>query len=75
MPLLLRVLMVSWAALSKPCLQVKGVGNSALFSTGEATPGVLGPVIHYPVQERPGHSGENPTEGYKDGKRTGEPLL
>ena len=42
--------------------------------SGEAAPEVLGPVMDFPVQERPGHSGGSPTEGHQDDKGPGVPL-
>jgi len=39
---------------------------SHLFSTGEATPGVLGPVPGSLVHKRHGHNGESPLKAHKD---------
>lgn len=37
---------------------------SLLFSTGEATSAVPGPVLGSPVKDRYGHTGENPAKGH-----------
>ncbi|PKU46216.1 hypothetical protein llap_3490 [Limosa lapponica baueri] len=42
-----------------------------LLCPGQATSGVLCPVVDYPLQERQGTAGESPAEGYEDGQGTG----
>ena len=46
--------------------QVKGGDPSPLFSTGEATSGVLCPSLGSSVQERHGATGASPAQGHKD---------
>lgn len=43
--------MVSWDVLRKYYQQVKRGDPFPLFSTAETTPGVLDPVLMFPVQE------------------------
>jgi len=67
--------MVSWAAFGKVLQQIKGGDPSPVFSTGEATLGVLCPVLGSSVQVRCGHTGESPEEAHKDDEGTGASLV
>ncbi|XP_040421417.1 uncharacterized protein LOC121073902 [Cygnus olor] len=55
------------------CLQ-KPVQTNHLLSIGEVTPGVLCPVLSYPMQEKHGHTGKGPTRAHKDDEGTGASL-
>lgn len=46
------------------CQQVKRGYLSPLFSPGEASTGILHPVLGFTVQEIHGASGANPAKGY-----------
>lgn len=75
MPLPQRRLVVSWDAIRQYCQQVEGDDPCVIFSTGEATPGTLCPVLGFPVQESHGQVGESPTKGHEDDEGTGASLL
>ncbi|KAK4806630.1 hypothetical protein QYF61_022936 [Mycteria americana] len=60
--------------IDKYCQQLGGRDLSPLFSTDEATAGVVGPVLGSSVQERHGHTGERPMKGHKDDEETGASL-
>ena len=58
--------MIFWDALKRlqPAGQERSI--SSLFFPGEATSGVLCPVLGSSAQERQGTAGESPAEGNKD---------
>jgi len=58
--------MGSWGALKRVWQQVKGGDPPHELCPGEATAGVLSPVLVCAVQERQGTSRECPVEGHKD---------
>ena len=46
----------------------KSVASRSLLCPGEASPGVLCPVLGSPVRKRQGSPGKSPAEGHKDDK-------
>lgn len=58
----------SWVALGRA---LPAGPFSALLSTGEATCGVLGPVLDSTVQERQGHTGKSPAKDHEEDEETG----
>ena len=67
--------MVFWAASDKIWPEVKRGDPSPLLSTGDATAGVLGPVLGSPVQDRHGHTEDSPDKGHQEDEGTGASLL
>ena len=59
---------------SQSCQNVTGGHPSPLLSTGDATPGVLGPVLASSFQERHGHTEGSPTKDHTDDQGTGASL-
>jgi len=55
--------------------QVKGGNPLPLLCSGEASPGVLCPVLGSPVHKRQRSPGKSPAEGHKDDAGPGTPLL
>jgi len=55
--------------------QVEGGDPSPLLSTGEATHGVLGPVLGSPELEKPGHTGESLLKDHQDDQGSGASFL
>lgn len=65
---------ISFLLPSQCCQQVKKGDPSSLLNTGEASPGVSGPVLGSPVQEIHRNTGETPTKDHKDGQGIGASL-
>ena len=57
---------VSWGNQKECGQKVEGGDPPLLLCPGEATSGVLCPVLGSPVQKGQGSSEESPTEGHKD---------
>ncbi|RMC04466.1 hypothetical protein DUI87_18911 [Hirundo rustica rustica] len=55
--------------------QVRGADPPALLGPGEATSGVLCPVLGSSIPERQGAPGECPAKGHKDDEGSGAPLF
>lgn len=52
---------------------MKGGDSSPLLTTGEATSGVLRPVMGSPVKRKYRFTGVSPEQGYKDDEGPGAP--
>lgn len=59
----------------KHCQQVEGADPYPLLSAGEAAPEGLYAVLGFPVQIRPGATGDSLAEGYGDDQGTGALLV
>lgn len=51
----------------------EAIDFSPILSTGEATAGVLCPVLGFSMQERQGHTGGSPAKGFKGDEGPGAP--
>lgn len=57
------------------CQQVKEGNPYSLLSTDEARPGVLNPVLGFPVQEKYRHTGSSPKKDHEGSKGNGVPFM
>lgn len=64
-----------WALEGGVLQLVEGIDLSLLLRTGEATPGLLCPVLGSTVQETHGHAGQNPEKVNKDDRNLGHSSL